>query len=155
MNIQGWYLLGLPGLISLLSKGLSRVFSSTTVRKHQFFGARPSSWSNSHICTWLLKKTIALTIQTLISEVMSLLFNILSRWGWGDSKALKDCSGRHHCKGDIWAKTWRKEEVEPRGKLGCVLQSPKTQEGKPRGKVLWVWRKDFQQKASQGRRAKG
>ena len=37
MNIQGWFPLGLTGLISLLSKGLSRVFSSTTVRKHQFF----------------------------------------------------------------------------------------------------------------------
>ena len=44
------------GLISLLSKGLSRVFSSTTVWKHQFFGAQPSLWSNSHICTWLLQK---------------------------------------------------------------------------------------------------
>ena len=41
-------------LISLLSKGLSRVFSSTINRKHQFFGAQPPLWSNSHICTWLL-----------------------------------------------------------------------------------------------------
>ena len=56
MNIQGWFSLGLTGLISLLSKGLSRVFSSTTVRKHQFFSAQPSLWSNSHICTWLLEK---------------------------------------------------------------------------------------------------
>ena len=40
----------------LLSKGLSRTFSSTTVWKHQFFGAQSSLWSNSHICTWLLKK---------------------------------------------------------------------------------------------------
>ena len=52
MNIQGWFLLGLIGLISLLSKGLSRVFSCTTVRKHKFFSAQPSLWSNSHICTW-------------------------------------------------------------------------------------------------------
>ena len=44
MNIQGWFPLGLTGLISLLSKGLSRVFSSTTVRKHQFFGTQPSLW---------------------------------------------------------------------------------------------------------------
>ena len=50
-NIQGWHPLGLTGLISLLSKGLSRVFSNTTVQKHQFFGAQPSLWSNSHICT--------------------------------------------------------------------------------------------------------
>ena len=56
LNIQGWSLLGLTGLISLLSKGLSRFFSSTTVWKHQFSGAQPSLWSNSHICTWLLKK---------------------------------------------------------------------------------------------------
>ena len=55
MNIQGWVSLGLTGLISLLSKGLSRVFSSTTVWKHQFFGAQPSLWSYSHIHTWLLK----------------------------------------------------------------------------------------------------
>ena len=51
MNIQGWFALGLTGMISLLSKGLSKVFSSTTVQKHQFFGAQPSLWSNSHICT--------------------------------------------------------------------------------------------------------
>ena len=43
--------LGLTGLISLLSKGLLRVFSSTTVQKHQFLGAQPSLWSNSHIRT--------------------------------------------------------------------------------------------------------
>ena len=55
MYIQGWFPLGLTGLISLLSKGLSRVFSSTTVQKHQFFGAQPSLWFSSHICTWLLK----------------------------------------------------------------------------------------------------
>ena len=53
MNIQGWFPLGLTGLISLLFKGLSRVFSSTTVQKHQFFSAQPS-WSNYHICMWWL-----------------------------------------------------------------------------------------------------
>ena len=56
MNIQDWFLLGLTGLISLLSEGLSRVFSNTTVQKHQFFGAQLSSQSNSHIHTWLLEK---------------------------------------------------------------------------------------------------
>ena len=56
MNIQDWSLLGLTGLISLLSKGLSRVFSNTTVEKHQFFSAQPSLWSNFHISTWLLEK---------------------------------------------------------------------------------------------------
>ena len=44
------------GLISLQSKGLSRVFSNTTVQKHQFFSAQLSLWSNSHIHTWLLEK---------------------------------------------------------------------------------------------------
>ena len=56
VNIQGWFPLGLTGLISLLFKGLSRVFSGTTVQKHQFFGAQPPLWSNSHIHTWLLEK---------------------------------------------------------------------------------------------------
>ena len=54
--IQGWLSLGLAGLISLLSKRLPRVFSSTTVRKHQFFGVQSFLWSNSYICTWLLEK---------------------------------------------------------------------------------------------------
>ena len=56
MNIQDWFPLGLTSLISLQSKGLSRVFFNTTVQKHQFFSAQPSLWSNSHICTWLLEK---------------------------------------------------------------------------------------------------
>ena len=56
MNIQDWFLLGWTGWISLQSKGLSRVFSNTTVQKHQFFGAQLSWWSNSHIHTWLLEK---------------------------------------------------------------------------------------------------
>ena len=56
MNFQGWFLLGWTGLISLLSKGLSRVSSNTTVQKHQFFDAQPSSWSKSHIHTWILEK---------------------------------------------------------------------------------------------------
>ena len=56
MNFQGWFPLGLTGWISLQSKGLSRVFSNTTVQKHQFFGAQPSLWYNSHIHTWPLEK---------------------------------------------------------------------------------------------------
>ena len=54
MNIQGWSSLGLTSLISLQSKGLSRVFSSTTVKKHQLFGTQHSLWANYHIHTWLL-----------------------------------------------------------------------------------------------------
>ena len=56
MNIRDWFPLRLTGLISLLSKGLSRVLSNATVQKHQFFSAQPSLWSNSHIHTWLLVK---------------------------------------------------------------------------------------------------
>ena len=56
VNIQGWFPLGLTCLISLQSKGLSRVFSNTTVQKHHFFGTQSSLWSNSHIHTWLLEK---------------------------------------------------------------------------------------------------
>ena len=56
MNIQDWSPLGWTGWISLQSKELSRVFSNTTVQKHQFFSAQPSFWSNSPICTWLLEK---------------------------------------------------------------------------------------------------
>ena len=56
MNIQGWFPLGWTGLISLQSRGLSRVFSNTTVQKHQFFSTQPSLWFNSHIHTWLLEK---------------------------------------------------------------------------------------------------
>ena len=55
MNIQGWFLLGLTGLISLQSKGLWRVFSNTTFQKHQFFSAQPSL-SNYHVHTRLLEK---------------------------------------------------------------------------------------------------
>ena len=55
--IQGWFPLGLTALISLRSKELSIVFSSTTVWKHQFFGAQPSLCSNFHIHTWLLEKS--------------------------------------------------------------------------------------------------
>ena len=57
MNIQDWFPLGLTGLISLQSNGLSRVFSNTTVQKHQFFSAQLSLYSNSHIHTWLLEKS--------------------------------------------------------------------------------------------------
>ena len=75
-----------PGLISLewtgwiflQSKGLSRVFSNTTVEKHQFFSTQLSSQSNSHI-HMTTGKTIALTRRTFVDKVMALLFNMLSR----------------------------------------------------------------------------
>ena len=77
MNIQDWFPLGGTGWISLQSKGLSRVFSCTTVQKHQFFSTQLSSQSKSHIHIWLLEKS-ALTRWTFVGKVMSLLFNTLS-----------------------------------------------------------------------------
>ena len=79
MNIQDWFPLGWTGWISLQSKGLSRVFSNTTVEKHIFFSTQFCLSSNSHIHTWLLEKTKALTRRTFVGKVMSLLFNMLSR----------------------------------------------------------------------------
>ena len=65
MNIQDWFPLRWTGWISLQSKGLSRVFSNTTVQKHQFFGAQLSLWSSSHIHTWLLEKVISNTTKPM------------------------------------------------------------------------------------------
>ena len=77
MNIQGWFPLGLTSLTSLQSKGLWRVFSSIAIWKHQFFD---SLRSNSHIHTWLLEKNIALTIWTFVGKVITLHFNMLSKF---------------------------------------------------------------------------
>ena len=74
MNVQDWFPLELTSLISLLSNGLSRVFSSMTICAYQFFGAQPSLWSNSHIRTWLLENIIALTMQTFLSKMICLPF---------------------------------------------------------------------------------
>ena len=79
MNILDWFPLGSNALISLQSKGLLRVFSSTTVWKHQFFRVQTSLWSNSHIHTWLPEKPV-LTKWTILSKVMPLPFNTLSRF---------------------------------------------------------------------------
>ena len=73
MKTQDWSPLGWTGWISLPIKGLSRVLSNTTVQKHQFFGAQLS-----HPCM-TTGRNIALTRQTFVDKVMSLLFNILSR----------------------------------------------------------------------------
>ena len=76
MNVQDRFPIGLTGLISLQSKRLSRVFSNTTVWKHWFFSAKPSLWSNSHICTWLLENQ-SFDYRDFVSKMMSLLFNML------------------------------------------------------------------------------
>ena len=79
MDIQGWFPLGLTDLISLQSKGLSKVFSNTTVQKHQFFGTQPS-YGLTLTSVHDYRKTIALTIQTFVRKVIFLLFNMLSRF---------------------------------------------------------------------------
>ena len=79
VNIQSWIPSGLTGLISLLSKWLSRIFSSTTILKHQFFGTQPSLWSNSHVLTWLLEKPQLWLYRSLLAK-WCLLFNTLSRF---------------------------------------------------------------------------
>ena len=71
---SGLVSLWLTGLISLQSKGLSRVFSSTTVQKHQFFGAQPSLWVQLSHLYMTTGKTTALTIWIFVSKMMSLLF---------------------------------------------------------------------------------
>ena len=77
VNIQGWFPLGLTGLISLLSKGLSRVFSSTTIRSHQFS-------AQSFFIVQLLQPYMttgkAMTIWIFVGKMISLLFNMLSRF---------------------------------------------------------------------------
>ena len=82
INIQGWFPLGWTCFISLPSKVFSRVFCSPTVQKHQLFScSQTSSWSSSHIPTWLLKhKNMTLTIWTFVGKVMSLLYDTLSRF---------------------------------------------------------------------------
>ena len=75
MSIQDWFPSRWTGWISLQSKGLSRVFSSTTIWKHQFFVALPSSWSSSHNPMWLLERPLPRLYWPL--SVMSLIFNCL------------------------------------------------------------------------------
>ena len=77
-NIQGWFPLGLTGLISSLSKGLWRVFSNTTTWNHQFFVIQPSLWFNSYISHDYWKNHSF--DYSFVSKVMSLLFNMLSRF---------------------------------------------------------------------------
>ena len=68
MNIQDWFPLGWTGLMSLMSKGLSRVFFSTTVWKPQFFSTQPSLWSISHICTRILEKPLLWLFGPLLAK---------------------------------------------------------------------------------------
>ena len=95
MNIQCWFPLGWTGLMSLQSKGLWRVFSSTTNLKHQLFGTQPSLWSNCHIPTWSLRMCACMlsrfshiqlfaALQTIHSPPGPSVHGILQAWilGW-------------------------------------------------------------------------
>ena len=79
-NIQDWFPLGLTGLNSLQFKVLSRVFSSTTIWKHQFFSAQAFFMVQLSHLLMTTGKTIALTICSFVGKMMSLLFNMLSRF---------------------------------------------------------------------------
>ena len=112
MNIQGWFPLGLTGLI-LLSKGLSRVFSNTTIQKHQFSGTQPSLESNFHMT---IGKTIALTIWTFfVGKLMSLLFNTLFRF-------VKAFLPRNKCFLISWLQSLSAVILEPK-KIKSVIDS--------------------------------
>ena len=87
MNIQDWFPLELTGLIFLLSKGLSRVFSNTTVQKHLIFSSLP--YGPTLTSSMTTGKTIALTRRTFVVKVMSLLFNMLSTTT--TTKSLQSC----------------------------------------------------------------
>ena len=76
MSIQDWFPLGLTSLILLQSKGLSRVFSSITIQKHQFFGTPSSLWPNHHKHTWLIEKTIQLLLYGSLSAKWCFCFLI-------------------------------------------------------------------------------
>ena len=84
MNIQDWFPLGLTGWIFLQSKGLSRVFSNTTVERHQFLGVQSFSLSNSHIHTWPPEKP-----QLWLYRPCTWSFNLFVSKNW--SKNLSEC----------------------------------------------------------------
>ena len=78
---QGWFPLGMTGLIPCSSRVSDESYLAPQFWKHQFFSAKSSLWSKYHICTWLLKKIVVLTTTwTFFSKVMSLLFNSVFRF---------------------------------------------------------------------------
>ena len=88
MSIQDRLTLALTGLISLQSKGLSRVFSNITVQMHQFFDTQHSLWSSSHIHTWLPEKPVWATRASLVAQLVKNPTVIQETWvqslGWKD-----------------------------------------------------------------------
>ena len=88
---SGLISLGLTGLISLKFKGLSRVFSNTTVQEHQFFGTQLSLWYSSHIHAWQLEKP-QLWLWTFVGKVTPLCFNMLSGFPSGSAGKESTCN---------------------------------------------------------------
>ena len=78
MNIQDWFPLDWLVWSPCCPRDSKESFPTLQFEKHQFFSVQPTLWSNSHICTWLLEKNIALSRWTFVSKVMCLLFNTLS-----------------------------------------------------------------------------
>ena len=117
VNIQGWFPLGLTGWISLQSKGLSRVFSNTTVWKHQFFGAQPL-WSNSHIHPWLLeipeRKQFDINIFGKLCKAawslqvrgLKMMLSILGELVWEGESQVKDSN--------FWSSGWNQNTFSHR-----------------------------------------
>ena len=116
MKIHGWFPLGLTGLISLQSKGLSRVFSSIIIQKDQFFGPQPSL-IKVQLSHWYMTtgKTGNLSLQTQVGKVMSLLFNTLS------SKHMN-----HMSITTIWASNYIPGQLCQRSEDLCSPKTPQT-----------------------------
>ena len=102
VNIQGWFPSRLTGLISLLSKRLSRIFSSTTIRKHHFFSTQLSLWSESHIHTWLLEKPELWLYGSLCAKWY--LCFLICCLGWSSEKAMAP-----HSSTLAWKIPWTEE----------------------------------------------
>ena len=94
INIQDWFPLGLTGLISLQFMGLSRVFSNTTVQKHQSLGAQTSVWSNSNIHTWLLEKLLYSYSQFSSVQSLSCVWLLATPWTAGRQASLSITNSR-------------------------------------------------------------
>ena len=123
MNIQGWFPLGLTGLI-LQSRGLSRVLSNTTVQKHQFFSIQSPLWSNSHIYTWPLEKLQFKTSQGSSSPElwgsMWVVQRVVSWAGLAWKFSLQStCSGGKLSFPLVIEQTWLRQEVQ-----GLLCQKP-------------------------------
>ena len=106
MNSQDWFPLGLTGLISLQSKGLSRVFSSTTVQRHQLFGTHPFFFLNVQLSHPYITtgKTTALTLWIFEAKVIFLLFNTLSlSLLFFQGATVFQFHGCSHCPGWFWS----------------------------------------------------